>query len=206
MERWLSFDDVCLELGLGSRAVSTLLRSGALVGYRLPRQGQRGKKNGQWRILDPGHRFARYLEESKRRIEHVPLLSGREIAEVLEVTPAAIRQLRKRKKIRGQKVGNTVLYTAAEIRRVVIQRDRRSRRGKRDSYSPILATWVKRVLSGDQWVGAEALNQLLWQAVTLPEPEKTHYIVLLWQQCDLINELLRGIRNRRADAENCAIQ
>lgn len=203
MERWLSFGDVCLELGLGSRAVNTLLRSGALVGYRLPRQGKRGNKSGgQWRILDPGHKFAEYLQASKRHIEHIALVNGAEVGEVLGVTPAAIRQLRRRKKIRGQKVGKAILYTAAEIRRVLLARERRSSRGKGICYSPILLTWLKRIVSDDEWVGSEVLNRLLWQAVALPEPEKTAYIVRLWEHFDRINEILHKIKADQSLAQS----
>lgn len=196
MNRWMSFSEVCLELGLGYRAVTKLLQKGILVGYRLPRDGTNkfGKNTGQWRILDPGHKFARYIEESKRRIEHVPLLSGREVAEVLGVTPAAIRQLKRRKNIRGQKDGNIVLYTATEIRRLLFKRERSSRDGKR-KYSPIIANWLKSFIEGEEWSAAEVLAELMRQAITLPEPIKSRYVVRLWDQFDRLNKMLCEIKN-----------
>src|SRR4051794_38789836 len=113
--KWLTFLEVCFELRLGDRAVRKMLEHGVLVGYRVPvrtRDRKRLGPHGHWRILDPGARFALYIEQSKRHIEHVPLASGREVAEVAGVTPAAIRQLKKRGRIHGNQVGNKTFYTA----------------------------------------------------------------------------------------------
>ena len=180
-----------------------MLREGILVGYWVPKLGENGTcRKGAWRILDPGIKFTRYLEDSRRHIEHVPLLSGREVAQVLQVTSSAIRQLRRRKRIEGQKVRKTVLYTAAEIRKVLFERERRSGRRKRTSYSPVLVRWLEQILGANQWAEAEALNQLLWQTVTLPEPERCHYVVLLWEQFERLNEMIREIKSKGADADD----
>ncbi|GAC1680205.1 MAG: hypothetical protein NVS9B5_12550 [Terriglobales bacterium] len=91
-----------------------------------------------------------------------------------------------------------MLYTAAEIRRLLFERDRSSRDGKRNSYSRILVKWLENIVSNNEWVGAEALNQLLRQAIALPEPQKSRFVVRLWDQFDRLNEMLREIK-READ-------
>jgi hypothetical protein len=192
MDQWLTLRETCNELRMGGRAVRSLIRRGQLVGFRLPKQGQ--NRFGAWRILYPGPRFARYLEECKRHVEHVPLLSGREVAELLAVTPGAIRQLKRRQQLRGTRVGMTTFYTVAEVRRFLFKRERVSRQGARMAYSPILATWARGLAKQDEYVGVQVLDSLLREAVAIPEPAKSRYIVEVWAHFDAINALLRSAR------------
>jgi hypothetical protein len=192
MDQWLTLRETCFELRMGGRAVLSLIRSGQLVGFRLPKRGR--NRGGAWRILYPGLRFARYLEECKRHVEHVPLLTGREAAELLAVTPAAIRQLKRRRRLRGTKVGPVTLFTAAEIRRFLFQREKASRQGSRKMYSPILATWLRRLVAQDELIDVQVLDGLLHEAVGIREPGKSQYIVEIWGHFDAINELLRSAR------------
>jgi hypothetical protein len=134
------------------------------------------------------------LEECKRHVEHVPLLTGREAAELLAVTPAAIRQLKRRRRLRGTKVGPVTLFTAAEIRRFLFQREKASRQGSRKMYSPILATWLRRLVAQDELIDVQVLDGLLHEAVGIREPGKSQYIVEIWGHFDAINELLRSAR------------
>ena len=181
--------DVCLDLCLGQRAVLALLKRGQLVGIRLPKRGR--SRWGEWRILDPSEQFARYIQESKRHVEHAPLLSSRELAEVLGVRPGTIRQLKKRGRIQGKKVGNTTLYTAAEVRRFVFNKKRGNERNGRQMYSPILAGWLRRILETDECVAGQVFGELLEQVVPIPAPDKSGYIIELWHHFDAINDLLR---------------
>jgi hypothetical protein len=192
LNRWRTLFEVCEELRLGPRPVRRLIRRGQLVGYRLPRSGR--NQWGQWRILDPGAKFARYVDEVNRHVEHVPLLSGREVAEVLGVTPNAVRQLKRRRRLRGTKVGMNTLYTAGEVRRFLFKRERISRQGARKVYSPILATWARGLVKQDEQVGVQVLDSLLRAAVPIPEPARSQYIVEVWDHFDAINSLLRSAR------------
>lgn len=192
MSRWLTLFDVCAELRLGARAVRGMIRRGQLFGYRLPRRGK--NKSGEWRILDPSAEFARHIAESRRHLEHVPLLSTAEVAELLAVTPGAVRQLKRRRRLQGTKVGITTFYTVAEIRGFLFRRERRIRRGKRTMYSPILATWARGLAEQDELVGVQVLDSLLSQAVAIPGPTKSQYIVEVWAHFDAINSLLRSAK------------
>ncbi len=192
MSRWLTIFDVCAELRLSRRAVLNMLRHRQLVGYRLPRSGRNSW--GEWRILDPSAAFARYVSESRRHIEHVPLLSTQETAELLSVSPAAIRQLKRRGCLHGTKVGTATLYSAAEIRRFLLRREKRSRQGKRRVYSPILATWARGLAQRDENVGVQVLDSLLHQAIAIPEPAKSRYVTEIWEHFDAINSLVRSAR------------
>jgi MerR HTH family regulatory protein len=187
MNRWLSLQDVGIELRLSERSVRKLLRSGRLVGYQLPRQG---RKPGKWRVLDPGEKFARYLHESQFHIEHIPLASSEEFAEILGVRSATIRQWKKRGKIHGRKMGNRTVYSAIEIRRALFWRNLDSR-GK---YSPILVRWIEGIIKRDFWIGGDILDNLLRQALPLPEPQKSRCTVQLWSLFDRINRILKYAR------------
>jgi hypothetical protein len=181
-----------MDLCLGERAVLSLLKRGLLVGIRLPRRGR--SRWGEWRILDPSEQFARYIQESKRHVEHVPLLSSRELAEVLGVTPGAIRQLKKRGQIHGKKLGNAAMYSAAEVRRFVFSKKRGSQRNGRQMYSPILANWLRGVLEEDEHIEAQVLTELLERVVPIPAPDKSGYITELWHHFDAINDLLQSAK------------
>jgi len=170
-----------------------MLRSGRLVGYKVPDSPSRGKM-GAWRILNPGHKFARYIEESKRHLEHVPLLSGGETAEILGVKPGTVRQMKKRRQLQGKADGNKTLYSVQQIRRLLWERERRAGRQGRRSYSPILVTWARGLVTQDTPVQAQALDELLRQAVGVPEPAKSCYVVGLWRHFDAVNSLLLSAR------------
>jgi hypothetical protein len=192
MDRWLSLSEACSELGLGGRAVKSLVRSGQLVSLRLPKKGQ--NRFGALRILYPGPRLRHFIQESQRHLEHVPLLNGREVAEILSVSLGAVRQLKKRGRLRGMKTGMATLYTAAEIRSFLFRRERKSRQGTRELYSPILVDWVRRLAKQDEFVDVQVLDCLLRQAIAIPESAKSQYIVAVWDHFDAINDLLRAAK------------
>jgi hypothetical protein len=193
MNRWLDFDEACFELRVGPRALQKMLKNGVLVGYRVPvwRRGHnRMGPWGRWRILDPGHKFAQHIAEARRHLEHVPLLSGREVAEVLGVTPGAIRQLKKRKRLCGVALNHQTLYTAREIRRFLFRREKQGRQ----SYSPILVRWLRALVAQDEHVAVQVLDEMLSHVVAIPEPEKSRYLVELWWHFDMVNDLVRSAR------------
>lgn len=187
MNRWLSLQDVCIELRLSQRCVRKLLRDGQLVGYQLAR---RGRGRGKWRILDPGEKFSRYLHESQFHVEHIPLASNEEVAEILGVKSSTVRQWKKRGKIRGQNMGNRTVYSAIEIRRMLFWRSLHSR----GEYSPILVEWLRGIVERNLWSGGDILDSLLRQALPVPEPQKTRCIVELWDLFDRINRILKYAR------------
>jgi len=193
MNRWLTFDETCIELRLGGKAVRNMIRQGRLVGYQVPLSYQDAKRRGKmgsWRILDPGVKFARYIEESKRNLEHVPLLSGREAAEVLGVQSGSVRQLKKRGRLQGQRTPNGTLFSVQELRRFLLRRENKAE--GRKHYSPILGRWAQGLVARDTSVQAEVLDELLTQAVGLADPQKSRYVVEVWRHFDAINSLLRS--------------
>jgi hypothetical protein len=195
MNRWLTVDETGLELGLGRKAVLNMLRNGRLVGYQVPlsRRDPKSKgKFGAWRILDPGAKFARHLKESERHLEHVPLLSGREVAEVLGVKPGTIRQQKRRGRLQGSETPSGTLYTVEELRRLLLRRESKAKGPK--LYSPILGRWAQGLVAQDATVQAEVLDELLKQAVGLAESVKSRYIVEVWRHFDAVNSLLRSVK------------
>jgi hypothetical protein len=195
MNRWLTFDEACMALRLAGKSVRNMLRSGQLVGYQVPlsrRDPMSRGKMGAWRILDPGVKFASYLEESERHLEHVPLLNGREAAEALGLKPGTIRQLKKRGRLQGTATPNGTLYTVDELRRILLRRESKARDGK--LYSPILGRWAQGLMSQEMSVQAQVLDELLKQAVGLAEPLKSKYVVEVWRHFDAVDSLLRSAK------------
>lgn len=184
-----------MELRLGGCAVRNLLRSGRLVGYQVPlsyRDPESRGKMGAWRILNPGAKFARYLEKSKRHVEHIPLLSSREMAEVLGVKQATVRQLRKRGRLHGTATTDGTLYTVQELRKFLLRRE--SKAEQRKLFSPLLGRWAQGLVAEDTSLQAQALDELLKQAVSLEEPQKSRYVVEVWQHFEAVNSLLQSAR------------
>ena len=194
MAIWYSLTEVCIELRLGPRAVLKLLESGQLVGYRVPRNGR--SRSSSWRILAPSQRLGRYLQESRERLEHVALLSSAEIAEVLGIKPVAIRQLKRRGRIQGQKVRNTTFYSVAEVRNLLRRRQKKTA-PTRKLYSPILVKWLEGRLSRSPNIEAQILDELLRQTIDAPANSKTKYIVELWRCFDEISSLLKNLENSK---------
>jgi len=180
--------EVCVEFRLSEREVRKLLRSGQLVGYKLPVRGRR--RQGHWRILDPGEKFAQYLLQSRRHIEHIPLASSQEFAEVLGVKRSTIRQWKRRGRVSGEIIGSQTLYSVSEVRRVLFWKNLMSNRG----YSPILVAWLTGIVEGDQRIGGDILDKLLRQALPLPEPERSKYVTELWNLFDQVNRILKYAR------------
>ena len=190
MLRWRSLAEVCCELRLGPKAVLGMLNSGQLKWFRLRSRNGRGRL----RILDPSPQLVRHVQESQRHLEHVPLLSSREVAEVLGLQPSAIRQIKRRGGVQGRRVGKTTLYTVDEIRRLFRARTRKSERGRHE-YCPILARWLRSILEDDRYLAGDILIELIQQAVRLPAPRKSRYVTELWRHFDAINSLLRSARD-----------
>ena len=149
---------------------------------------------GAWRILDPGAKFARHLKESERHLEHVPLLNGREVAEVLGVKSGTIRQLKKRGRLQGRATPNGTLDTVQELRILLLRRESKAHAHRQKLYSPTLGLWAQGLVSQDATVQAEVLDELLKQAVGLTEPLKSKYVVEVWLHFDAVNSLLRSAR------------
>ncbi len=197
MNKCLTLDETCMELRLGRKAVLGMLRSGQLVGYQVPpsrRDSKSRGKFGAWRILNPGAKFARHLKESERHLEHVPLLNGREAAELLGLKSGTIRQLKKRGRLQGQATPNGTLYTAEELRRFLLRRESKAHAEDPKLYSPTLGRWAQALVSQDATVQAQVLDELLKQAVGLAEPLKSEYVVEVWHHFDAVNSLLRSAR------------
>lgn len=184
---WLSLRETCAELRIGPRAVKALIGSGLLAAIRLPKRGR--IRNGALRIRFPGPKLLQSIIQADRRLELVPLLSGREVAEVLGVTPGSIRQLKRRGHLQGSRVGNLTLYSGAEVRQFLFRRERTKREGKR-LYSPIIAGWLRRIIDQDEEVDVQVLDTLLRESVTLKEPIKSAFITEIWNCFDWINDLL----------------
>ena len=84
-------------------------------------------------------------------------------------------------------MGNQTVYTPTEVRRILFWRNLDSRRG----YSPILVRWLTGIIERDQRIGGDILDNLLRQALPVPEPLRSRYITELWNLFDRVNEILK---------------
>src|SRR5579864_1610140 len=138
MARWLTMAEVQAELRMGPDGVRALLKKNLLVGLNPGQQGT------GWRILDPSEKLREHLVEPG--LERFPLITTKELAEVLGVTTITVTGHVYKKHLKPHpgyaRNGSTVLFTPKEVRRFLAYRERRKGPGSR-SYSKTLVRWLK---------------------------------------------------------------
>src|SRR5208282_6335766 len=193
MPRWLSMAEVQAELRVGPDTVKSLIKRGLLVGINA------GEHSIGWRILDPSEKLREHLVEPE--LERFPLLTVKEVAEVLGVAPTTIAGHVFKKNLKPHhgfnRNGANQLFTPKEIRRFLAYREGRKGPGSR-SYSKTLVRWLKGYLEEDSRAVAKALDELIAGAVPLPEPERSKYISRIWDAFDTVQDLLREVQKIRA--------
>jgi Helix-turn-helix domain len=193
MPRWLTMAEVQAELRVGKKTIYSLLKSGLLVGINA------GEHSIGWRILDPSEKLRERLVEPE--LERFPLFTANEVAEVLGLATSTINGHVWKKKLRPHpgysRNGSTMLFTPKEIRRFLAYREERRGPGSR-SYSRTLVRWLKAYLEENSKSVAKELDEVIAEAVPLPEPERSKYISLLWEQFDRIEDILKEVQKIKA--------
>jgi len=190
MTRWLTTQEMALELGVHRSYLSTLVKRGLLVSL-----GERPNT----RYLDPAPELIARIHE--KHLDYLPLVTSREIAEVCGQKHGTIRQLiwlwKYPSKARGR--ANSNLYDRRTVRQIVNHYERiRGRKSRPQGYSPLIVEWLRKWLK-EQEESPDILQQLIEQAVKIPDPKRVELIAKLWSHFDAVNKLLEecnGIAGR----------
>jgi hypothetical protein len=189
MPRWITLDELQAELRVGLQTAKSLIERGLVVGLNTP---------SGWRILDPSEKLREHLVEPE--LERFPLLTIKEVAEVLGLAPATVAGHVWNKRLKPHpgfnRNGANQLFTPKEIRRFLAYREGRKGPGNR-SYSRTLVRWLKAYLAENSRSVAQELDAVIAEAVPLPEPERSKYISLLWEQFDRLQDLLKQVQKMK---------
>jgi hypothetical protein len=180
---WLTARELANELHLSDQSVTKLRRGGRLAYINLGTP-----KNPQYRYQLPRH-----VPEKLRTppVERIGLLTYTEVGHILGTSNMAVRKMVSRGELQVVSVvRKRKMVTVSELRKVLALRDRRSGQAKQ-SYSPLLMTWLKGYLASKE-APVEVLDELIRTAAArAPLDQRSGYITRLWALFDEVNRLLK---------------
>ena len=137
-KRFYTLPDFCLIFGLGRRTVKKHIKEGNLKGFRLP--------NGRWRIREPDLQAIPTSNTKPRRpADEIFLLKSAEVADLVGVTPRAIRLMAQEGRIDFEWIAGSRRYSLQSVRQVIASRigGKRGRRNQRKA----VVDWAKQKLA-----------------------------------------------------------
>lgn len=203
--RWLTLDEAQTLLRCDFRHLKQMIKKGALVAIEVNAphqfQGRRGYGNRKlnlqgkdgWRVLFPGDRFVKYMIDQTKRLETTPMLSAREAAALLDITPLNLRQRTFQKEIVVTIIDKRAYYSVTAIRDYMVRRSDKyagSVRLKGLGKKQLLAwmiEWGKDIIKEKRPDLGEVLDQIL----SLPEPQRSLRIESLVTAAENFRALLR---------------
>lgn len=151
-QRWLSLDGICSRLGMVKSHVLWLAEHDHLAVI----WGRQGRRRKDARFLDPTPEYVAKLKRAEALygrtyplpidIDLIPLLSLREVAEIMGWTLKATRHRQTSKMLPPHvKVGGYYLYTAADVRQMLWKRcGRKLARQRAPFLIPEMVEWFLR--------------------------------------------------------------
>lgn len=189
-QQFLTVSEAAIKFKLTEKVVRFMLKDGRLTGFKV--------RTGEWRIVDPGPIFQKYLDELPEHLVHVPLLSSREAAAVLGITHVNLRQfvfhgkLKPAQKVKGKNWIQRNMFTVGELRRFLWKKEKRDRRGTRQVMIAQLIRWAKDLLDKERAqtaapiVAEDKLYLEIQEIMKLPELQRIQSLRELWEKLDVV--------------------
>ena len=136
-KRFYSLPDFCLIFGFDRRTVKKYIKQGDLKGFRLP--------GGQWRIREPEWQTAPNTKQ-RRPADEIFLLKSAEVADLVEVTPRAIRLMAQEGRIDFEWIGGTRRFSLQSVRQAIALRIG-GKRGRRRNQRKAIVAWARQKLA-----------------------------------------------------------
>jgi len=206
--RWLSFDDLCLELQLRPHQVRKLIKQGKITGICF---GRPSRYQTDWRFVDPAQRYKQALSIAARiqartyeiDLAEFPVISTKEFAALCGFTEGRVRGLLLRKALRAHKIGRYSFFTANQVRDFLLRRERLELRSARPRMGAIL-TWVMRYVEQQRDLAMprseaqqdDALEGMLQQLMRLKEPERSQQVKAFWRRYQLAKDFAEATRSK----------
>jgi hypothetical protein len=205
-ERWLSYDELCMELRLAPKHVKRLIRRGMIVGICF---GHKNKYETDWRYLDPSPQYKKALgiqerilaQAYKADLLNLPILSSSDFGDICGLTTVHIRVLIYKKKLQPHKFGRYSLFTPMQVRDFLLRRERKEPTDRRVRCE-YLIRWCKKMLekdlaeaeTQDQVKNDDELEVHLRRLLKLPEPGRAAAIREFWSRYELAKSVVKAIK------------
>lgn len=183
--RWMTANELAIELGCDPRFVYTLYKLGQIQGV--------GTNRATMRYLDPGPELAKRVHLTA--LDTSAFITALELAEVAGVTNWAVLKAVHRGELTptatdGRPYKPTFYFNRLAVREF-LARSGKARGRQRFTYSPLLVKWLRTWLDSGE-VQMQVIDQLVHEvAAKVPDPDKTRIIKAIWDRFDDINNLLR---------------
>ncbi len=139
---WITLRELCTDLGISDKTARRMIARGEMKGVKVGRQ---------WRVLLPEKLN---LHVPFRGIEGFWFLRGTEVAELLQISPRAVRQMAKSGRIEFEWIGKKRAYSVAAVRKALVARLSGGKRPSASHARQIVMEWAKRSLKGDPRVAS----------------------------------------------------
>ncbi len=196
--RFITVEEFCIKFRTTRETIHKMMKDGRVQGIYVGRHANRGRLM----LVDPGQRFARYLEELDERLAHVPLINTREAAELIGIHQVHLRTQLCKGKIKAQRQnGKECLFTVAEVRRYISKQEKLKRPGRRIVKLETVLRWARDLVDKhrretNQGVMAEdELVQTVDEIMALPEPRRTVSLTEFLGKLDRV-EMIRMVLDR----------
>lgn len=207
--RWLTFPEICEELRLPPDVVIALIRAGRLMGL----VSKKSSNTANWRILDPSVAYKMALSAQENIVRNrfavdlmeYPVIATGEFAQLTGLAPASVRNLVRHKKLIPCKMGRYSLFTASQVREVLLKRERKEPTDRRARCEHLvrwclkmLETHALETITEAQVHQDDALEGSLRRIMRQQEPERGKHLAEFWRRFELAQAAARSIQKRRA--------
>lgn len=206
--RWLTFDDLCVEMQLVPKQVVKLIKAGKIVGMCV---GQPRRLRTDWRYVDPGDKYKRALAiaariESRRYqidLGEFPVIATGEFATLCGFTSERVRGLIHRRVLKPHKIGKYSFFTVNQVRDFLYRRNRQEFQGYRARMDALL-TWAMEYIAAQQPHGIpleavkkdDEMEGTLRRLMRLKEPQRTKAVAEFWRRHQLAIEVAKVYSQR----------
>jgi hypothetical protein len=204
--RWLTWQELCLELRLKPKQVKRLVKRGAIVGLC---HGNPQRLQTDWRYLDPSEKYKRALETAMMvtdlcysvDLPSTQLLSSADFAHIAGLHPGTIRSMVARNKLRPYKIGNYSLFTPEQLRAWLLKRERKEPTSRRARCDQMIRWCLEKLnetaeptMTMAEVREDDRLEEVLRRLLKKREPERSRAIREFWSRYDLARSVAAAIR------------
>lgn len=206
--RWMTFDDLCVDMQLSPAQLRRLIKAGKIVGIC---HGRPKRLRSDWRYVDPGERYKRALalqaKIQSRKFEidlgEFPVISSAEFATLCGFSTERVRGLIFRKVLKPHKIGKYSFFTANQVRDFLFRRDHTQHKDLRPRMNTILA-WAMQYLETQKSLAMplaavrddDELEGMLRKLMALKEPHRSRAVKEFWRRHKLAQDVAKAHSQR----------
>jgi len=205
MVDFLTLPEIRHLLSWNTPQVMLALKVGTLQGKQVTLGGKTS-----WIIVHPGIDFVEYVRNPQERLQHIPLLSVRDVAAVVNCKPKVIRnavdrgllkpvyfkphgETRAATSFQRKEGARSMLFTPFAVRMYIKHRQKQDPRKRRQIVLDDVVEWYKRTQKVRELDSVKAVKEEIRYARNCPEPQKSVILTTIGKMGQQVKEEL----NRR---------